>query len=179
MVNGVQFMRPPEVYSIDIGTRAAAILVPTAWAPPGAATEYHPQGKHLVGESAMRLGVNLVPTCWAAPSTAGSSPRSFPLYDGRTRAGRRLPLRRGAVQGSWDVNPALQNSVLQGLKDNTGIDVDYAPHAVPLDDPELGQFPAAVHDRPLRLPAHAGGSGRPGALSASAAACWWRPRRRG
>ena len=43
--------------------------------------------------------------------------------------------------GSWNVNPALQNSVLQGLKDNTGIDVDYAPQAVPLDSPELGNYP--------------------------------------
>ena len=28
LLNGVQTSRPPEIYSIDIGTRAAAILVP-------------------------------------------------------------------------------------------------------------------------------------------------------
>ena len=43
--------------------------------------------------------------------------------------------------GSWDVNPALQNSLLQGLKENTNIDVDYAPRTVGLDDAETGQFP--------------------------------------
>ena len=69
--------------------------------------------------------------------------------------------------GSWDVNPALQNSLLQGLKDNTGIDVDFTPHAVTLDDPQIGQLPAAVHDRPLRLPADRGRGGGAGALPAA------------
>ena len=43
--------------------------------------------------------------------------------------------------GSWDVNPVLQNAVMQGLKDNTGIDVDYAPHVIALDDEAIGDYP--------------------------------------
>src|SRR5581483_228646 len=38
-------------------------------------------------------------------------------------------------------NPALQNSLLAGLKENTGIDVDLTPCHVTLDDKQLGQFP--------------------------------------
>ena len=95
MVSGVQFMRPPEVYSIDIGTRAAAILVPAAWAPPGATREYHPQGKHLVGESASRLGVNMVAYVLGSTEYGRFLAQEFPEYDGRTAQGRRVPLRRG------------------------------------------------------------------------------------
>src|SRR5437879_4226274 len=48
MVNGVQFQQPPEVYSMDIGTRAAAILVPTGLGAAWSGEQYHPAGKHIL-----------------------------------------------------------------------------------------------------------------------------------
>lgn len=141
LVNGVQFMQPPEIYTLDIGTRAAAILAPIGMGAAWSAEPYHPQGKHLVGEAANRLGVNLVAYVLGSTEYGRFLAQEFPVYDGRTASGD--VFRFGAVTyaGSWDVNPALQNSVLAGLKENTGIDVDYAPNAVPLDDPQLGEFP--------------------------------------
>src|SRR5262249_26789483 len=131
----------PEIYSMDIGTRAAAILVPgglgTAWS----ATEYHPQGKHIVGESAMRLGVNLVAYVLGSTEYGRFLAQEFPTYDGRTAGGDVFRYASVQYSGSWDVNPALQNNLLQGLNVNTGIDVDYTPYPVPLDAPELGNFP--------------------------------------
>jgi hypothetical protein len=141
MVSGVQFMRPPEVYSIDIGTRAAAILVPTGMGAAWSGDKYHPQGKHLVGESATRLGTNLVGYVLGSTEYGRFLAQQFPEYDGRTAKGDIFRFAAVEYSGSWNVNPALQNSVLQGLKDNTGIDVDYAPEAVPLDDAGLGNFP--------------------------------------
>lgn len=141
MVSGVQFMRPPEVYSIDIGTRAAAILVPSGMGAAWSTTAYHPQGKHLVGESASRLGVNIVAYVLGSTEYGRFLAQKFPLYDGRTAKGDVFRFAAIEYSGSWDVNPALQNSVLQGLKENTGVDVDYAPEAVPLDDPRLGNYP--------------------------------------
>jgi hypothetical protein len=60
MVNGVQATQPPEVYSMDIGTRAAVILVPAGLGAALTETPYHAGGTHIVGESAKRLGVNLL-----------------------------------------------------------------------------------------------------------------------
>src|SRR5256885_11034168 len=59
--------------------------------------------------------------------------QDFPVYAGRTKPGD--VVRFGAVRysGSWDLNPAIQNSVLTNLKDNTNIDVDFTPHSVTLD----------------------------------------------
>ncbi|HEV3022462.1 MAG TPA: DUF4159 domain-containing protein, partial [Pirellulales bacterium] len=143
LVNGVQFMQPPEVYTLDIGTRAAAILAPVGMGAAWAAEPYHPQGKHLVGESANRLGVNLVAYVLGSTEYGRFLAQEFPLYDGRTSPGDVVRFAAVSYRGSWDVNPALQNSVLAALKANTGIDVDYAPNAVSLDDPLLGEFPLA------------------------------------
>ena len=141
LVNGVQFMQPPEIYTLDIGTRAAAILAPIGMGAAWSALDYHPQGKHLVGESANRLGVNLVAYVLGSTEYGRFLAQEFPVYDGRTQPGDVFRFAAVSYGGSWDVNPALQNSVLQGLKENTGIDVDYSPSAVPLDDPQLGEFP--------------------------------------
>ena len=54
MVNGVQFQQPPEVYSMDIGTRAAVLLIPGGLGRLGAAKSI-PAGKHIIGETAWRL----------------------------------------------------------------------------------------------------------------------------
>lgn len=141
MANGVQSSVPPEVYSIDIGTRAAAILIPhgmgTAWN----GSDYHPQGKHLVGESAIRLGVNL--TAYVLGNTEYSRflAQQFKTYRGQTRPGDVLRFAPVTYAGSWDVNPVIQNSVVSAVKENTGIDVDYLPHPVSLDDPLLGNYP--------------------------------------
>jgi hypothetical protein len=43
--------------------------------------------------------------------------------------------------GSWDLNPAVQNSLFSGLKENTGIDVDFTPYTVTLDERLAGHFP--------------------------------------
>lgn len=141
MVNGVQSTNPPEVYAVDIGTRATAILVPGGLGAAWSNTPYHPAGKHVVGESARRLGVNLVAYVLGSTEYGRFLAQEFPVYTGRTRSGdvfRFAPVR---YSGSWDVNPALQNTLLQGLKENTGTDVDYAPHPVSLDDPQLGNYP--------------------------------------
>lgn len=141
LVNGVQFQQPPEVYTLDIGTRAAAILVPTGMGAAWSAEQYHPQGKHLVGESAIRLGVNIVAYVLGATEYGRFLAQDFPVYDGRTAPGDVFRFGQIAYNGSWDVNPALQNSVLQGLSANTGIEVDYAPNGVALDDEELADYP--------------------------------------
>jgi pimeloyl-ACP methyl ester carboxylesterase len=141
MVNGVQFQQPPEVYSVDIGTRAAAILVPAGLGTSLSETPYHPAGKHVVGESAKRLGVNLVSYVLGSTEYGRFLAQEFPLYKGKTRAGDVFRFATVKYRGSWDVNPALQNSLLHGLKTNTNIDADFAPYTVSLDDPQLGQFP--------------------------------------
>jgi hypothetical protein len=69
--------------------------------------------------------------------------QDFPVYTGRTRAGDVVRFAQIEYSGSWNLNPAVQNSLLSSLKDNTGIDVDFRPHAVPLDDAQLGNFPLA------------------------------------
>ncbi|OGV66128.1 MAG: hypothetical protein A2498_00430 [Lentisphaerae bacterium RIFOXYC12_FULL_60_16] len=141
MVNGVQFLQDPELYSIDIGTRAAAILIPggmgTAWSE----GTYHPAGKHIIGESAIRLGVNLVSYVLGSTEYGRFLAQTFPEYEGASRPGDVFRFAALRYAGSWDVNPALQNSLMQGLFDNTGIDVDFAPHAVSLEDPTLGSHP--------------------------------------
>jgi len=141
MVNGVQFQRPPEVYSLDIGTRAAVILVPGGMGAAWSATKYHPAGKHIIGESAIRLGVNLVAYSLGCTEYGKFLAQEFPVFNGRTRPGDVVRFAALRYSGSWDVNPALQNSLLQGLKENTNIDVHYEPNAVGLDDPELGNYP--------------------------------------
>jgi hypothetical protein len=141
LINGVQMLRPPEIYSIDIGTRAAAILVPGGLGASLSATEYHPDGKHIVGESAKRLGVNLVAYMLGSTEYGKFLAQDFPLYTGKTRPGDVLRFAAVRYGGSWDLNPAIQNSLLSGVKENTGIDVDFQPHAVGLDDKQLGHFP--------------------------------------
>lgn len=141
MVNGVQSSQAPELYSMDIGTRAAAILVPGGLGTALSDTAYHPEGKHIVGESAKRLGVNLIAYMLGSTEYARFLAQDFPVYNGKTRAGDVFRFGQVRYTGSWDVNPALQNSVCQGLKENTKIDVDYAPEAVSLNDPQAGRFP--------------------------------------
>jgi hypothetical protein len=141
MSNGVQTMQPPEVYSIDIGTRAAAILVPGGLGASLSNEPYHAEGKHIVGESAKRLGVNLVAYMLGSTEYGRFLAQEFPVYTGRTRPGDVLRFAAVRYAGSWDLNPALQNSLFSGLKENTGIDVDFTPHALTLDDRRLGHFP--------------------------------------
>jgi len=141
MVNGVQFMRPPEIYSIDIGTRAAAILIPGGMGAAWSGEKYHPAGKHIVGESAIRLGINLISYVLGSTEYGRFLAQKFPLYRGSTREGDVVRFAAIRYAGSWDVNPALQNSLMQGLKDNTGIDVDYMPHYIDLEDPQIGGYP--------------------------------------
>lgn len=141
MADGVQFQQPPEVLSIDIGTRAAAILVPGGMGAAWSGTPYHPAGRHIVGESATRLGVNLIAYVLGSTEYGKFLAQEFPLYEGKTRPGDvfRFPLVRYA--GSWDDNPAIQNTALQSLHDMTGVPVDYTPLSVTLDDPALGNHP--------------------------------------
>lgn len=141
LVNGVQFQQPPEIFTLDIGTRAAAILVPVGMGAAWSGETYHPQGKHFVGESALRLGVNLVAYVLGATEYGRFLAQDFPVYDGRTAPGDVYRFGLAAYSGSWDVNPALQNSVLQGLNENTGVEVDYAPSTVTFDDPQLADYP--------------------------------------
>jgi hypothetical protein len=141
LVGGIQIMRPPEVYSIDIGTRAAAILVPGGLGAALSNEPYHPDGKHIVGESAKRLGVNLVAYMLGDTEYGRFLAQDFPVYTGKTRPGDVLRFAAVRYRGSWDLNPALQNSLLAGLKENTTIDVDFTPYVVTLDDAKAGHFP--------------------------------------
>jgi hypothetical protein len=141
LVNGVQTMRPPEVYAIDIGTRAAVILVPGGLGAALSGSEYHPDGKHIVGESAKRLGVNLVSYMLGCTEYGRFLAQEFPVYTGKSRPGDVVRFAAVRYRGSWDLNPALQNSLMAGLKDNTSIDVDFTPYTVTLDDPLTGHFP--------------------------------------
>ncbi|HEY8665207.1 MAG TPA: DUF4159 domain-containing protein [Tepidisphaeraceae bacterium] len=141
LVNGVQMLKAPEIYSLDIGTRAAVILVPgglgTAWSE----GQYFPAGKHIVGESAVRLGVNLVSYVLGITEYGKFLAQEFPIYAGKTKPGDVVRFAEARYTGSWDDNPALQNSLLQGLKENTEIDVDYAPRVVDLADAKIGNYP--------------------------------------
>lgn len=141
MVNGVQFQRPPEVYSLDIGTRAAAIVVPHGLGTALSGEKYHPAGKHLVGESAMRMSVNVLAYVLGSTEYGRFLAQEFPLYKGATRSGDVFRYAAVRYTGSWDVNPALQNTLLQGLKVNTNIDADFAPRTVTLDDGAAGNYP--------------------------------------
>src|SRR5262249_44651941 len=87
MVNGVQVTQPPEVYAIDVGTRAAAILVPGGLGAALNGGPYHPQGKHIMGQFGQRLGVNLVAYMLGCTEYGKFLAQEFPAYNGRTRAG--------------------------------------------------------------------------------------------
>lgn len=141
LIHGTQTSQPPEVYSVDIGTRAAAILVPIGLGAALSGSEYHAEGKHVVGESAKRLGVNLVAYMLGCTEYGRFLAQEFPVYTARTRPGDVLRFAAVRYRGSWDLNPAVQNSLLAGVKDNTGIDVDFRPQSVVLDDPQTGHFP--------------------------------------
>jgi len=141
MVNGVQFQQPPEVYSMDIGTRSAAILVPVGLGAAWSGEKYHPSGKHILGETAWRLGVNLVAYVLGSTEYGRFLAQQFPQYDGQSKPGDVFRHATVVYRGSWDLHPGLHNSIAIGLNDNTKIDVDYAPHRVTLDDPQLGNYP--------------------------------------
>ena len=104
-------------------------------------TDYHKQGRHVVGESAKRLGINLVAYMLGNTEYGRFLAQDFPMYDGRTRAGDLVRFAAVRYNGSWDLNPAVQNSLLSGLKENTGVDVDYNAYSVALDDKQTGHFP--------------------------------------
>ena len=141
LTNGVQFMQPPEIYSIDIGTRAAAILAPAGLGAAWSSAEYHPAGRHVVGESAVRLGVNIVAYVLASTEYGRFLAQEFPVYTGRNRTGDVFRFAIARYKGSWDVYPALQTSVCEGLSGKTGIGVDFTPTAIDLEDPRIGQYP--------------------------------------
>jgi len=148
MVNGVQFMREPSIHALDIGTRAAVILVPDGFGAAWSETAYHPAGRHIVGESAVRLGVNLVAYVLGNTEYGRFLAQTFPQYSGQTRPGDVFRFVLGRYTGSWNVNPALQNSLLRGLNRNTGLGVDYTPRYLALDDEAL------LHEPLLLLTGH-------------------------
>ncbi len=141
LINGVQSVQSPPVYSIDIGTRAAIMLVPyglgTAWS----GQEYNPSGRHIVGEGAVRLGVNLVAYVLGSTEYGRFLAQEFPEYEGESNKGDVFRFAQVRYKGSWSLNPGLQNSIATGLRDNTGIGVDYSPHTVALNDAELKDYP--------------------------------------
>ena len=143
-VNGVQQSEKPEIYSMDIGTRAAAILIPDGMGTAWSGGEYHPDGRHLMGESAVRIGVNIVAYVLGNTTYGRFLAQEFPVYEGQTRPGDVLRFAIARYAGSWSVNPALQNRLMQGVNENTGIGVDFTPHVVDLDDGAIGRFPLLI-----------------------------------
>lgn len=144
MINGVKTQQAPEIYSIDIGTRAAAIIIPGGMGAAWSGEEYHPAGKHIIGESAIRLGVNIVSYVLGNTEYGRFLAQQFPVYNGATQPGDVLKYAEARYAGAWGVNPALQNSVMRGIHDNTGIQVDYTPNYVDLDDEQIGSYPLVM-----------------------------------
>ncbi len=133
---------PAEIYSIDIGTRAAAILVPAGLGAALSGTnDYHVDGKHVKGDTANRLAVNLVAYMLGSTEYGRFLAQDFPIHSIKTRTGDVVRFAAVRYAGSWDLNPALQNSLLASVKENTGIDVDMRPENVTLDSPEIGHYP--------------------------------------
>lgn len=141
MANGIQQSTEPTVYSLDIGTRAAAILIPDGMGTAWSGGEYHPEGRHLVGDSAVRIGVNAVAYVLGNTAYGRFMAQEFPAYRGQTRSGDLLRFAIARYAGSWSVYPGLQNSMMQGVNENTGIDVDFTPNVVSLSDPRIGNYP--------------------------------------
>ena len=141
LVHGTQTSRVPELYSIDVGTRAAVILVPSGLGATLSNNDYHPDGTHLLGESARRLGVNIIAYMLGSTEYGRFLAQDFPVYAARTSSGDVFRFASVRYTGSWDLNPALQNTLLAGLKDNTRVEVDFQPRTVTLDDPQAGNFP--------------------------------------
>lgn len=141
MINGVTSSKAPEVYSMDIGTRAAVILIPDGMGTAWSGEKYHPGGKHLMGESAIRMGVNLVAYVLGSTEYGRFMAQEFPVYNGQTKPGDVPRFAQVKYAGAWDVNPTIQNSVMQGLKDNTDIDVDFTPYPIELSDAQIGSYP--------------------------------------
>lgn len=145
MADGARFTQAPEVYSIDIGTRAAAILLPwgagAAWSDAG---EYHPRGRHMVDELADRLGVNLIAYVLGSTEYARFLAQKFAVYSGQDPAeGDPLRFAIARYRGSFDLYPAVQNSVLSAIRRNLDVAVDYSPAYVDLDAPALHYYPLA------------------------------------
>ena len=141
LVNGNEFTQAPEVYSMDIGTRAAVILIPGGMGAAWSGQPYIEGGRHLVGESAVRLGVNLMAYILGSTEYGRFLSQEFPTYDGRTQEGDTLKLAAVVYAGSWDVNPALQNTLLQGINENTKLDVDFKPRTVSFDENAIFTYP--------------------------------------
>jgi hypothetical protein len=149
--NGQQRPDAPEIYALDIGTRAAAILVPMGLGSALAGlpvSSYERRGKHFAGESATRLIVNIAAYAMGSTSYGKFLAQEFPTYNGKTAQGDTIKFAQVKYAGSWDVNPAIQNMVMQGLYENTSdrngkaaIEVDYTPTVVTLDSPSLGEYP--------------------------------------
>ncbi|MFW6038867.1 MAG: DUF4159 domain-containing protein, partial [bacterium] len=141
--DGSRFMQPLEAYSIDIGTRAAAILLPwgagAAWSD---ADEYHPRGKHIIGEAADRLGVNIIAYTLGSTRYGRFLSQEFPVYHGRVPTqGDAVRFAIARYNGSYDLHPSLQNSVLTMLRERLELPVDYAPAYVDLGTGAIGQYP--------------------------------------
>ena len=144
MDEGLQQTEKPELYSIDIGTRAAVILIPDGMGAAWSGKTYHPEGRHLMGESAVRLGVNTVAYVLANTTYGRYLAQEFPRYDEQTRPGDLLRFALAQYDGAWNVYPALQNKLMNGIRENTGIAVDYRFNAVPLDSEALHRFPLLI-----------------------------------
>lgn len=140
-IEGVQVSQAPEVMSIDIGSRAAAILVPMGMGAAWSKDSYHPNGRHLVGESAIRLGVNITAYVLGSTEYGKFLAQEFPVYSGKTGPGDVLRFAQIRYGGSWDDNPAVQNTLLSVFHQMTGVEVDYAPVTLTLDDPNIGNYP--------------------------------------
>jgi hypothetical protein len=144
LINGVSYTQPPELYSIDIGTRAAVILVPIGLGSAWSGDAYHPAGRHFVGESAVRMGVNLVAYVLGSTEYGRFLAQKFPVYEDATRSGDVFRYALARYAGSWDLHPGLQNTMLQIVNESTGVGVEYTPHIIDLGNPRLMEFPLVL-----------------------------------
>ncbi len=147
-VSGGVFAQEPEVYSIDIGTRAAVILVPAgmgaAWSAPsnwGINPSMGPLGTHILGNDAISLGVNIVGYALSNTEYGRFLAQPFAEYEGATRKGDVFRFVMARYQGSWHLNPGIESNLPHAIHSMTRLDVDYSPHYVDLGERNLHTTP--------------------------------------
>ncbi len=128
------YPQEPRIYSIDIGTRAAAILVPAGMGAGWGGNKMDDLGTHLSAGDAISIGVNIVGYALSNTEYGRFLAQPFEEYEGTTRKGDVFRFVLARYGGSWHLNPGLETTVPHALHSMARLDVDYAPHYVDLDD---------------------------------------------
>jgi hypothetical protein len=128
------YPQEPRVYTIDIGTRAAAILVPAGMGAGWGDNGMDQLGTHMAPGDAVSLGVNIVGYALSNTEYGRFLAQPFDEYEGTTRKGDVFRFVLARYAGSWHLNPGLETTIPHALHSMAKLDVDYAPRYVDLDD---------------------------------------------